>query len=535
MNQDREMERHNRILESIKKATRKEELPNVTASTFSTYLANNVYFDNRRISSKEFMPVFQGIMDYGFFVSYQVKDIFIDILKKNYPGKSEKEYLDKYVEMAKSSKTQNILVEIFERSNKLNQLLLREENDKHEIIMKQIRDAYELKDLPKVSRASITRYISNNSDTSYSDKINVSKLQKLASLLVEGYSVFDIEFREELLKICKDINLDRANEMHEEIMGRLVNNINLDYLVLEVKEKEDRIKFIYKNDHEETMGNIRDARRISQLPCNLSLSTITSYLSGNSIIYPKGVRIPAGEFNNIASLLISGKRFEDREIINELARIILDYYPEKFEEASTIMISKLSGLPKIYYYAEEVGLALSKQKEFISRGSSNVNVYFIPNPNSPIDGGKFYNCYISRAQSLDMKDLSPLKLDEIIPEGMDVDSIEWYVQEKYDPTFKTAGGIILNKDETIGSVSVFQPSDGKIGITPEEHSKYQELEDLSKQVKEIIAKKKKETSDFAKLQEAFLKSQQATDEELAKLEAKIDMLTSGDKGRGGRR
>ena len=87
--------------------------------------------------------------------------------------------------------------------------------------------------------------------------------------------------------------------------------------------------------------------------------------------------------------------------------------------------------------------------------------------------------------------------------------------------------IILNKDENIGNVNVFQPSDGKIGITPEEKNKYEELELLSQQVKLIIAKKKKETSDFARLQEAFLKSQQETDLELAELEEKIDLLTKG--------
>ena len=266
------------------------------------------------------------------------------------------------MEIAKNPKTQNILVEIFERNNKLGKLILKEENNKHELIMKQIRSAYEIKELPKISKANITRYIKDNSSTEYSDKINVSKLQKLASLLVEGYSVFDKEFRDELLLICRTVNLEYADAIHDQIMGRLANNIKLDYLVEEVKEKEDRIKFIYKNDHEETMDKIKDAKRISQLPYNLSLSTITSYLSGNSIIYPKQDKIPSGEFTNIANLLINGKRFENREIIDELAKIILDYYPEKFEEAFSLMISKLSNLPKIYYYAEEVGLALSNKK-----------------------------------------------------------------------------------------------------------------------------------------------------------------------------
>ena len=114
---------------------------------------------------------------------------------------------------------------------------------------------------------------------------------------------------------------------------------------------------------------------------------------------------------------------------------------------------------------------------------------------------------------------------------MDIDSVEWYVQEYYDPTFKTSGGIILNRDEEIGNVTVFQPSDGKIGITKEEKDKYDELEMLSQKVKEIIAKKKKDTSNFVKLQQAFLLNQQETDRELSELEERIDSLT---KKRGGR-
>ena len=111
---------------------------------------------------------------------------------------------------------------------------------------------------------------------------------------------------------------------------------------------------------------------------------------------------------------------------------------------------------------------------------------------------------------------------------MDVDSIEWYIQERYDETFKIAGGIILNKDETIGNVNVFTPSDGRIGITPEEHSKYKELEELGSQVKELIAKKKENSARFRAAQEAFFRYEEESDQRLAELEAKIDMMLSKD-------
>ena len=132
--------------------------------------------------------------------------------------------------------------------------------------------------------------------------------------------------------------------------------------------------------------------------------------------------------------------------------------------------------------------------------------------------------YINRVENLDLGQILPLNLEEIIPEGMDVDTIEWYVQDRFDPTFKKAGGIILNKDETIGNVNIFKPSDGRIGITPEEHSKYKELEELGTQVKELIAQKKANTERFKAAQDAFLRYEEASDKKLAELEAKIDIM-----------
>lgn len=534
MNQEKEKERHNRILEQINNANAKEELPNITVSIFSSFLANNVYFDNERISSTEFANVFPNILKYGI-VSNEVKDIFMEILKKNYPNKTEQEYFNKYLEIANHPRVNYMMTEILERNKKLAELNEKEELKEHNTTMEEIKNTTEVKKLPKVSKSTVSKYISANSKTNYNDKIKASKLRKLVNLLVNGHTINDKEVQEELFLICQSENVEYSKEIYEQIMNEVLNSKKLNYLIEEIQEKEKRTMWIYKNDHDKTMEAIRKAKRISQLPYNLSMSTITSYLSSNSIIYPKGAKITSGNFTEFAKLLIEGKTFNDREIINELTNICLNYYPEKLEESIELLINKFSNLPKIHYYVEEVRESLAKQKEFISRGSSNVNVYFIPNPKSPIEGGKFYNCYISRAQNLDLEDILPLKLDDIVPSEMDVEDIEEYVQENYDATFKAAGGIILNKDETIGNVNIFQPSDGKVGITPEEHSKYQELQELSKQVKTVISRKKKETRDFIQQQAAFLKSQQEIDEELAILEAKIDLLTQEEHKRGGRR
>ena len=347
--------------------------------------------------------------------------------------------------------------------------------------------------------------------------------------MLAGVGVNEKLFKYHLLMACKKSGLGNQNNMYEEILPQLLEiETRIKYLVEEINLRDRKISKILELNHEDIMSRIKDAKRISQLPVNLTISTITNYFSGNSIIYPKADKIPSNEFINVANMLLEGKKLDSDEIINELQNITKRYYPYD-NKAFELLFDKLSGLPKTYYYVQEINYSKERQKEFIGRSNSNVNVYFVPNPKSPVEGGLFYNVYINRVDNLNLDKIIPLNLEEIVPKGLDVDSLEWYVQEHYDDTFKTAGGIILNKDETIGNVSVFQPSEGKIGVTKEEHSKYQELEEISGKVKEIIEKKKKETDRFMEMQRSFLEFQKSMDEELSVLEKKIDSLTDEDK------
>ena len=227
---------------------------------------------------------------------------------------------------------------------------------------------------------------------------------------------------------------------------------------------------------------------------------------------------------DLTALLLDGKTFDDEEVKEEVKKIAENKYPESAEEVYNLLYKKISALPKTNYMVEEINYAQSRQEEFIGRNCSNVNVYFIPNPNTPVDGGRFYNCYINRVDNLDLGEILPLDLASIVPPGMDIDSVEWYVQEKYDSTFKAAGGIILNKDETIGNVSVFKPSDGTVGITPEEKGKYEQLKELKTQVSEIIKDRKEKMKQFADLQKSLFAYMDDQDAKLAELEEKISQI-----------
>ena len=524
MNNEKEMERHNKVLESIRNASKKEELPNVTLSSITRYLAQNIHFDNKRVPQTAFKPIVDAFLENNCMLMPDVKDIFIKVLKDNYPGKTDEEYEEKFNQFSGNNYMFNYIIEISSRAAKIQEFQEKQDLEEHERTLKQIRNANEINELPKVGRGTLNREIQNNTSTDFTKKIPMARLERLTNAIFEEKGTYEIE--EIVMDICKEEKLDeeQTSLMSDQIMSQLLSDKKIGYLVEEVKQKNDKVLVIYRREHEETMDNIKDARRISQLPQNLTFSSLTAYLSGNTTIYPKGKKISTTYFQNLTQLILDGESFDSSKVQDELKEVVKRYYPEKEEEAYNLLLDKLSRLPRTYYLRDEINYSQERQKEFVGRQCSNVNVYFIPNPKSPIEGGRFYNCYINRVQNLNLDKIIPLNLDEIVPEDMDVDSIEWYIQEYYDDTFKAAGGIILNKDETIGQVTVFQPSEGKIGITPEEQKRYEEIEQIGKKVKEIIKNKNEKAKKFEDLQNAYIQYQKQTDDELKDLEERINEL-----------
>ena len=192
--------------------------------------------------------------------------------------------------------------------------------------------------------------------------------------------------------------------------------------------------------------------------------------------------------------------------------------------AYKLLYDKFSKLPKTYYLVEEINACNKKIKEFTASKSSNVNVYFIPNKKGPIDGGRFYNCYINRVNNLDLGELLPLDLNDIVPPEIDIDSVEWFIQEYYDKTFNVDGEIIIKKNETIGSVNVFSSNDKKESIGNEEQDVYKKLSDLYNEVNKLFERRNEEQNRFLKSQASFLKNQSEIDKRLNKLKKIIDSL-----------
>lgn len=131
----------------------------------------------------------------------------------------------------------------------------------------------------------------------------------------------------------------------------------------------------------------------------------------------------------------------------------------------------------------------------------NINIYFIKNTKNEM-GGNFYNVYKSSDEKLDLK--------PIIDKCNDIDIIELKIKT-IDPTFKKIGGIIIRKNETIGSTSIYTPDNGEVKLDREEQDEYTKWLELDNLSSELYNKRKKEL-------EKFMKSQKKIDKKLAEIE-----------------
>lgn len=533
MDNEKEINRHKKIMDSIRKAKCREDVPNVSISNIASYLANNVYFDDRHISQSLFKPVVDMVVNYGFFGMPQVRDVFINVLRENYPDRNEEEYLEKYYLINKSLRITNIIIEVSERMAKIQKFQDEEDLINHKNVLKDIEKAYNVKDLPNVGISELNKRIQRSFNSNdFIKNIKVSSFKDVTDAFMAGKSIKDINSL--VYNYCDKLDLSKDNRqlMYSQIVSSLNTDKVIRYLASEIKAKEERKLKIYKINHEDNMQVIKDATRISQLPPNLTESTLTSYLSGNSIIFVKGSKISTLDLKKLTSLLLSGMKWEDKEVNDELKKICYKYYSSDLEDKSMmkgdvaykLLYDKFSKLPKTYYLVEEINACNKRIKEFTASKSSNINVYFIPSNKESIDGGRFYNCYINRVKNLNLGELLPLDLNDIVPPEMDIDSVEWFIQEYFDKTFKSDDEIIIKKNETIGSVNVFSSNDKKESIGNEEQDVYKKLSDLYNEVNKLFERRNKEQNRFLKSQASFLKNQSEIDKRLNELKKIIDSL-----------
>ena len=238
MNQEKELERHNQKLQSIRNAQTKEEIPTANISAVTRYLSNNSSFDGNKVSPSEFNIVLDAILKYNFFIMPEVKEIYMQVLKKNYPDKTQEEYEQKYSQIANSSNISHYIIEASERSAKLQEFKEQEELEQHKQNMKQIKDAFEIKDLPK------------GFNVGYSNTYKTKTETKIA-VIPCGY-------------------MDGINIINNRDMFRTIDKLR--YIVRDIKDffKKQKIYIKIKDKNYEIIGRIGTYHII----CNISNSDI---------------------------------------------------------------------------------------------------------------------------------------------------------------------------------------------------------------------------------------------------------------------
>ena len=195
MDNEKESNRHKKIMDSIRRAKCREDVPNVSLSNIASYLASNVYFDDRHISQSLFKPVVDMVIDYGFFGMPQVRDVFISVLKENYPDKNESEYIEKYNLINKSLRITNIIIEVSERMAKIQKFQDEEDLINHKNVLKDINKAYDVKDLPNVGISELNKRIQRSFNSNdFIKNIKVSSFKDITDAYMEGKSIKEIDF-----------------------------------------------------------------------------------------------------------------------------------------------------------------------------------------------------------------------------------------------------------------------------------------------------------------------------------------------------
>lgn len=479
---DSELNRHERIMAKIENAKTVKDLPKVGKKDIQAYISKMINMDYNCTNADQFGYLAEKVINKGTFNDEDIKETLFAYLKYNcfvdhlYGVEGSENLFNRIVN---SGRIDFILIEMQAIRDKYSELNELELYENHKKVMKDISLAFYPYELPKVCMSDLNKEIyktiNNNSFMKINQRSFTIKFISSEYIFSEQPDYRFISCLAQNMFKPEELTPENQVKMKEEIIAALRTNSKIQYLADEIKAKKARLLEIYKMDHEYTMGDIKNAKRISQLPEGISESTLNKYLFGNSTIYSKDNRFKSEDFKEITRLLLAGEKYNGEAIVKELNRIADLRYPGKPGTARDLF-EKLTVLPKTKYLIDEINAYKKKEKELKTYNDKNVNIYLLRNDKNKI-GGKFINIYTSRSDEV-------YDLDKMLPKSLPIDDVELVMQEKYDPTFKIGGGIILYKDETIGNINAYKIDDGSIGISPEEKEKMDRINDLDASIKE---------------------------------------------------
>lgn len=427
--------------------------------------------------------------------------------------------------------------------------------EKHNKTLEKIENADSINKLPKTNRKVIYEVLleelGNFFDIYYIDFDDpmdeiASYIVYLANALIEKEntdqyknSIEDLVTSFEMKEEYNDLPIiSKCNQIHL----ALENNYNLQYLVEEVRKIEAKYDEIITKEHERIMNQIAFASDINELPKNVSISSISKYLSNNSVVCGNK-KIKSSEFNEFATSLVENKGIDIPTLNIEIRKIVERIYEREISELNSDcktveeivyyntkvaelkdqkdtlfmkLTSKFFTSKKLSNMIKEVVFLNEKKEEFYSLNVDNkVNLTFILNTKSTT-GGNFFNGFACP------DDINLLDIPQEV-RNMGVDAIEAYVKTNINPNFNKYGALIFPKDlkiNNIGKISVFVSADDIKSLSAEELTI---LKDRLKLIRDINESYKK----------TYLERLEQVDTELSDIEDKLGTIIDGKtKGKG---
>ena len=513
-----EINRHKLVLERISSARNIKELPDITLSSLAKFLADNVYFDKKHLSSKEFKPFIIKMMDNGMVLDDDdCKICFVSILKRNYPNHTEKEFEEMFSKIMSTGRIYNMFIEMTSRGQKIHDLQEEIELEKHKQNMDDLKHAITIKELESVNIIDLESLVKKDTKNEIIDNIPKSKLSNLIYLIYQKKDYKEIDL--EIDKICKSYNLSDEDYyiMYNQVLAGIVFDKKINYVVDELKLKEKQAKTIYKNEHLCILEKIAEALELSQLPKGINVNKLCRYLEANSKIANSSQVIKANQFNNYAEILISGKSVNHKLAKDELKKIVLKQNYNDSKKSYELLQERFSSLYRISYFAEEISLCRKRKKEFADGSWVDVELFIVPTPNTPEHGGTHYTLFKNEVSNLD--------LNSLIDNYASIDELVEKVQQTH-PSFKAVGGIILSPKDRInlpgGNIKLYNKGSNEVTI---ENSRLAKIEELTKKQNKLLELQAEDKALFDERQKMTSSKLREIQQELLSLTSEEDEIS----------
>ena len=308
MTDDKELERHTKIIAQIEGAMSKEEVPRITYSYIAAFLADNIKYNGKKLRQADYKPVIDALNDYGVVADFHVRDAFYDVMLKGFDIQSKEEVLDLYKQFVSLKRVAYVMEEINKSNDKLRKFLEKEELDKHNQFIDKTNKANEITDLPRVSISDLNKaMLKAINDNSFVKTFKISDISDIVDSYLNGRKDFDILV--ESLCNRQSIKDEDKKLMAEQIIGSIINDNNVKYIIEELANYRDKAYYLGIRDdfikHKTVLENIAKATTIDELP-KVSLSTLNQLILkcvNSNDFYNKFVTRDVGQLVSVYSIM----------------------------------------------------------------------------------------------------------------------------------------------------------------------------------------------------------------------------------------